>query len=126
MPAKNTVAAKHCRPGTRLAIETLESRNLLAAGPVCSLAWFLASAHGQQNSPPAIVSPPSDDEQADVVQLDLAALDGSQPPEVSPLVSPGGNVVTTLEDTAYTFTTSDFGFATAAGESADGQPLDAG
>ena len=111
--AKNIVAAKNFLARTRLAIEPLETRNLLTAGAGCSMAAFLASARIAQNSPPAIVAP-NVASPTDAAPTMPGTLTGDGQPDISPQAATGSASVTTLEDTPYTFSVADFGFSGAA------------
>ena len=110
------MAAKRFPTSTRLAIEPLETRNLLTAGPAFSMASFLASSQNSQDSPPAIIASPIDvAAQYDSTPTMDGASGGDSEPDITPMAATGGLSVTTLEDTAYTFTIADFGYSGAAG-----------
>lgn len=119
------MAAKKYCVSTRLSIEPLETRNLLTAGPAFSIAWFLSSSRIAEDSPPAIVAPTIEvDAQYDSAPT-MAGASVSDEPEISPLAATGDLSVTTLEDTAYTFTVADFGYSGAAGVTSTASSLTA-
>ncbi len=106
--AERTVAAKKRLAGTRLALEPLESRELLTVAPTFSSALFLASAQARDAAASAQVAVPFSPSAGSIVAQPLAT-SGSAPIHHAP--SGADKDVATLEDSAYTFAINDFGFS---------------